>query len=182
MSNPSKPVFANVPDAEATLALPYEKTLTDKTIEKTFVGLAKSIYATSVSPTMACAKRCGNMYTGSLYGGLASLISSVPSEQLVDKRVSMFAYGSGCAASFYALCVKSSTKEISDKMDLLARLKAMKVVPVEDYVSAMELREKNHNAVNYTPEGSLDNLWPGAYYLEHIDNKYRRSYARVPTA
>ncbi|KAF8605808.1 hydroxymethylglutaryl-CoA synthase [Ceratobasidium sp. AG-I] len=182
LSNPSKSVFANVPEAEATLALPYEKTLTDKAIEKTFVGLAKSIYATSVSPTMACAKRCGNMYTGSLYGGLASLLSSVPSEQLVDKRVSMFAYGSGCAASFYALRIKSSTKEISDKMDLLARLKSMNVVPVEDYVSAMQLREKNHNAVNYTPEGSLDNLWPGAYYLEHIDNKYRRSYARVPTA
>lgn len=80
------------------------------------------------------------MYTGSLYGGLASLLSSVPSEQLVDKRVSMFAYGSGCAASFYALRIKSSTKEISDKMDLLARLKSMKVVPVEDYVSAMEVR------------------------------------------
>ncbi|KAG8721310.1 hypothetical protein FRC11_002940, partial [Ceratobasidium sp. 423] len=61
-------------------------------------------------------------------------------------------------------------------MDLLARLKSMKVVPVEEYVSAMALREKNHNAVGYTPEGSLDNLWPGSYYLEHIDSKYRRNW------
>ncbi|KAG8718729.1 ATP-dependent 5'-3' DNA helicase hcs1 [Ceratobasidium sp. 394] len=182
VSNPSKTVFANVPDAEAIKSLAYEKTLTDKSIEKTFVGLAKSIYASSVSPTMACAKRCGNMYTGSLYGGLASLLSSVPAEQLVDKRVSMFAYGSGCAASFYALRIRESPKEIAEKMDLLARLKSMKVVPVTEYVSAMELREKNHNAVNYTPEGSLDNLWPGSYYLERIDEKYRRSYARVPLA
>lgn len=140
MSNPSKPVFANVPDADATRATPYEKTLTDKNIEKTFVGLAKSIYATSVSPTMACAKRCGNMYTGSLYGGLASLLSSVPADQLVGKRVSMFAYGSGCAASFYSIRIKGSPKEIAEKMDLLARLKAMKVVPVEEYVSAMTVR------------------------------------------
>ncbi|CAE6457158.1 unnamed protein product [Rhizoctonia solani] len=182
LSNPSKSAFANVPEAEAIRAIPYEKSLTDKNIEKTFVALAKPLYAASVSPTMACAKRCGNMYTGSLYGGLASLLSSVSPEELAGKRVSMFAYGSGCAASFYSIRIKGSTKEISDKMDLLARLKSMKVVPVEEYVSSMALREKNHNAVDYTPEGSLDNLWPGSYYLEHIDSKYRRAYARVPNA
>lgn len=104
------------------------------------MALAKSLYTTTVAPTMACAKRCGNMYTGSLYGGLASLISSVPSDQLVGKRVSMFAYGSGCAASFYSIRIKASPKEIAEKMDLLARLKAMEVVPVEDYVSAMAVR------------------------------------------
>ncbi|KAF8705234.1 Hydroxymethylglutaryl-CoA synthase 2, partial [Rhizoctonia solani] len=182
LSNPSKSAFANVPEAEALRATPYEKSLTDKNIEKTFVALAKPLYAASVAPTMACAKRCGNMYTGSLYGGLASLLSSVPSNDLVGKRISMFAYGSGCAASFYSIRIKESPQEIAEKMDLLARLKAMKVVPVEEYVSAMALREKNHNAVDYTPDGSLDNLWPGSYYLEHIDSKYRRAYARVPLA
>ncbi|KAF8757623.1 Hydroxymethylglutaryl-CoA synthase 2 [Rhizoctonia solani] len=151
LSNPSKSAFANVPEAEALRATPYEKSLTDKNIEKTFVALAKPLYAASVAPTMACAKRCGNMYTGSLYGGLASLLSSVPSNDLVGKRISMFAYGSGCAASFYSIRIKESPQEIAEKMDLLARLKAMKVVPVEEYVSAMALREKNHNAVDYTP-------------------------------
>ncbi|CEL62005.1 hydroxymethylglutaryl-CoA synthase [Rhizoctonia solani AG-1 IB] len=182
LSNPSKSAFANVAEAEAIRAIPYEKSLTDKNIEKTFVALAKPIYSASVAPTMACAKRCGNMYTGSLYGGLASLLSSIPSDDLVGKRVSMFAYGSGCAASFYSIRIKGSPKDIAEKMDLLARLQAMKVVPVEEYVSAMGLREKNHNAVDYTPEGSLDNLWPGSYYLKHIDSKYRRAYARVPAA
>ena len=65
-------------------------------------------------------------------------------------------------------------------MDLLNRLKSMKVVPCEEYVEAMKLREANHNAAAYVPQGSLDNLWPGSYYLTGIDEKYRRSYARVP--
>jgi hydroxymethylglutaryl-CoA synthase len=40
----------------------------------------------------------------------------------------------------------------------------------------------NHNAVSYTPEGSVDNVWPGTYYLESIDSKYRRKYVKVPVA
>ena len=44
----------------------------------------------------------------------------------------------------------------------------------------LQLREKNHNAVNYTPEGLVENIWPGAYYLESVDAKYRRKYVRAP--
>ena len=43
-----------------------------------------------------------------------------------------------------------------------------------------QLREANHNSNNFTPSGSLENLWPGSYYLKHIDSKYRRSYDVVP--
>ena len=46
----------------------------------------------------------------------------------------------------------------------------------------MQLRHKNHNAVSYVPEGSLENIWPGGWYLESIDSKYRRKYARQPKA
>lgn len=88
---------------------------------------------------MACAKRCGNMYTGSLYGGLASLVSRVDSETLQGKHVSLFAFGSGCAASFFALKVVGSTKEISEKLDLIKRLGEMQVVPCTEYVEAMNV-------------------------------------------
>ena len=45
--------------------------MTDKALEKAFITFAKPEYGKKVAPTMATAKRCGNMYTGSLYGGLA---------------------------------------------------------------------------------------------------------------
>jgi hydroxymethylglutaryl-CoA synthase len=85
-------------------------------------------------------------------------------------------------------------------MDLLNRLASMKVVPCTEYVEALkvslwpltcvhdidrsfarfQLREKNHNAVDYTPSGSVDNIWSGAYYLENIDSMFRRTYKVAP--
>jgi hydroxymethylglutaryl-CoA synthase len=154
--------------------------LTDKNAEKTFVTLAKNAFASTVEPSMHCARRCGNMYTASLYGGLASLVSAIAPADLKGKRISLFAYGSGCASSFFAIRVKGDTTEIRRKLDLLNRLAAMTVVPCQDYVDALHLREKNHNAGNFTPVGSVEHLWPGSYYLESVDNRYRRKYARVP--
>ncbi|EJD08545.1 hydroxymethylglutaryl-CoA synthase [Fomitiporia mediterranea MF3/22] len=182
LSKPSTPKFANITDPEALLNASYAASLTDKSIEKTFIALAGAQHKTAVMPSMHCAKRCGNMYTASLYGGLASLVSAVPPEELRGKRISMFAYGSGCASSFYTIRVKGDTTEIREKMDLLNRLASMKVVPCQEYVDSLALREKNHNAGAYIPEGSIENIWPGSYYLESIDSKYRRKYARTPVA
>jgi hydroxymethylglutaryl-CoA synthase len=140
VSDSKRPVFANLANASDLLAVPYKSSIADKGIEKAFVGLAKDIYKKSVEPGMRCAKRLGNMYTGSLYGGLASLVSTVSSDQLQGKRISMFAYGSGCAASWYSIRVKGSTAEIASKMDLLNRLESMKVVPCQDYVEALKVR------------------------------------------
>lgn len=182
VANPSDPRFATVPSPDEFLALSHAESLASKTLEKTFIAVAASDYKKRVMPGMSLAKRCGNMYTGSLYGGLASVISNVEPSELAGKRIAMFAYGSGCASSFYAIRVKGDTSEIREKIDLAHRIKSMKVVPCQEYVDALKLREKNHNAAEYAPAGSLDNLWPGSYYLEGIDSKYRRKYAIVPEA
>lgn len=89
---------------------------------------------------MKCARRCGNMYTASLYGGLASLIASVEPEELKGKRISMFAFGSGLASSFYTIKVKGDTTDIKEKMDLINRLDSMKVVPCQEYVDSLTVR------------------------------------------
>jgi len=180
LANQQHAKFANV--SEDILKVDYKASLTDKTIEKTFIGVGKAEYAKRVEPSMRCSKRCGNMYTASLYGGLASLLSSVEPADLKGKSISMFAYGSGFASSFYTMIVKGDTSQIKEKLDLVNRLESMKVVPCQEYVDAMLLREKNHNAGQYAPVGSLDNIWPGAYYLEEIDAKYRRKYGRKPLA
>lgn len=182
VSAPSDPRFANVPAPDSLLALSHKASLTDKALEKTFIATAKGEYAAKVGPTLRCSRRCGNMYTASLYGALASLIASVPPAELRGKRASMFAYGSGCASSFFSIRVTGDTSEMQGKMDLVNRLAAMSVVHPSEFIAALEVREKNHNAKSYTPAGSLDNLWPGAYYLESIDHMYRRKYAVVPKA
>ena len=50
------------------------------------------------------AKQLGNIYTGSLYNGLLSLICDETID-LTGKKILMFSYGSGCAASMFVLRV-----------------------------------------------------------------------------
>ncbi|RDB23460.1 Hydroxymethylglutaryl-CoA synthase A [Hypsizygus marmoreus] len=182
LTAPQDPKFANIPNPEAFLSATPAETLTDKNVEKTFISASKPLFAQKADPGMACSRRLGNTYTASLYGCLASLLSTVEPAQLLGKRVSLFAFGSGCAASFFTLRIKGDTSEIRTKMDLLNRLAKMNVVHPQEFVDALALREKNHNASSYTPEGLVDNIWPGAYYLDSIDAKYRRKYLRAPLA
>ncbi|EJT97852.1 hydroxymethylglutaryl-CoA synthase [Dacryopinax primogenitus] len=182
LADPSLPLYSGLTE-EVTAPFknaPVEKTITDKAVEKIFVGLGKKLYQERVHPTLKCSERCGNMYTGSLYGCLASLVGSIPGQQLEGKRISMFAYGAGCAASFFGLSVKGSTQKMFEVLDLEARLAAMEVRPCQEYVDAMNLREKTHTLKDYTPVGSVDDLFPGSYYLERVDDQYRRTYGVVP--
>jgi len=101
------------------------------------MALGKEDYAQRVAPSMRVAARCGNMYTGSLYGGLSSLVSTVEPQNLRGKRISMYAYGSGCASSFFTLRVKGDTSVIREKLDLINRLESIKVVPCQQFVDAL---------------------------------------------
>ncbi|KAH8833394.1 hydroxymethylglutaryl-coenzyme A synthase C terminal-domain-containing protein [Flagelloscypha sp. PMI_526] len=174
--------FPNVPEPDHFTALDKTASLTDKNVEKTFIGVAKAAFKAKVDPGMACSRRLGNMYTASLYGCLASVVANVEPDTLKDKRISLYSFGSGCAASWFAMKVKGDTTEIRKNLDLTNRLAAMKVVPPQEFVDALKLREKNHNASDYTPEGSVENIWPGTYYLESVDKKFRRKYVKAPVA
>jgi len=58
----------------------------------------------------------------------------------VGKRIGMFAFGSGCAASFFALRVVGLTSEMAQKMRLKERLAEMEVRSCEEYVAALKVR------------------------------------------
>ncbi|KAH8825947.1 hydroxymethylglutaryl-coenzyme A synthase C terminal-domain-containing protein [Flagelloscypha sp. PMI_526] len=172
--------FATVPEPDHFSALDKTASLTDKNVEKTFIGVAKAAFKAKVDPGMACSKRLGNMYTASVYGCLASLVANVEPGILKGKRISMYSFGGGCAASWFAMKVEGDTTEIRERLDLTNRLAEMKVVPPQEFVDALNLREKNHNASAYTPEGSLENIWQGAYYLGSVDGKFRHKYVKAP--
>ena len=103
------------------------------------MAIAKKDFDTKVEASMKCARRCGNMYTASLYGGLSSLVSSIEPKELLGKRISMFAYGSGIASSFFTIKVKGDTTRIKENLDLVERLAAMQVVPCQEYVDALKV-------------------------------------------
>ena len=53
----------------------------------------------------------------------------------------MYAFGSGCAASFYALRVAGSTAVFARKIGLKERLAAMEIRSCDEYVKALKVSE-----------------------------------------
>ncbi|KAI9473269.1 3-hydroxy-3-methylglutaryl coenzyme A synthase [Coemansia sp. RSA 989] len=177
MRSPDAAAFAEVQQFKD---VSREESYGNKVLEKAFISVSKSEFAQKTEPSLLAARNIGNMYTGSVFFGVASLLSQVPSEQLQGKRIALFSYGSGCAASTYSFRVRGDTSKIARTMDLANRLdKRLKVSPAE-FERVMELREKTHNAQDYEPTGNVNELAPGTFYLQKIDSMWRRAYARVP--
>ncbi|KAE8345451.1 hypothetical protein BDV24DRAFT_178221 [Aspergillus arachidicola] len=170
------PVPSEIRDVE------YTASLTNKSIEKLCMGLTKDKFSERVQPSLTAPAYCGNMYTASIYSGLVSLLSNVPSEKLQNKRVGMFSYGGGLASTMFSLQVKGDITEMAQKIRLRDRLDARAAVSPEFYDQVCQLREKAYQQKNYTPKGSVDSLAPGTYYLVHVDDLFRRKYELKPYA
>ena len=174
LANPSNPLFAEVP-AELR-DMDYATSITDKTVEKTFMALAKKRFASRVQPSINVPTQCGNMYCGSVYGSLASILANVDSQNLQGKRIALFSYGSGLASSMFSFKVKGSVENMAKQLDIPNRLESRRVVAPEVYDEMCNLREQAHLKKNYKPSGKTDGLFPGTYYLTNIDEMYRRTY------
>lgn len=191
ISDPSLPIFAEVP-AELR-EMEYTASLTDKAVEKTFMALTKKRFNERVHPAIQVATMCGNMYCGSVYGGLVGLIANIAPKQLKDTKLGIFSYGSGLASSMFSLKVVGDTSEMAEKLNLQKRLDARRVVAPEVYddvcarpVADLEtrandsqmclLREKAHLQKDFEPVGQVDTLLSGTYYLTKVDEMFRRKY------
>lgn len=179
--------------------LDRKDTLFNKEIEKAFMGASKDLFEQKVRPSTLTSKKLGNMYAASVYGSLASLLDTVPSSELQGKRIGLYSYGSGLAASFFSLRVKGSTDEIHQKLQLKERLGQTHVRSCEEYLTALKVslleiasvagdvltvllsraqyREEKHNIDDWQPDGRVEDIAEGAYYIVKNDKMHRRTYA-----
>lgn len=168
---------------ESTLADTYF----DRDVEQAFMTASKTIFQQKTLPYLLIAKRVGNMYTPSLYGGLISYLISHSPADIANKSLVLFSYGSGLASSMYMLRMASdySAGSVLDRLlrslsDVRQRLDSrMKVEPAE-FARIMKLREDTHHCAPYRPVATTEHLFPGTWYLVDIDDKHRRRYDRVP--
>jgi hydroxymethylglutaryl-CoA synthase len=70
--------------------LGYQESLKDKALEKALVALTKEQFKERVEPCTVAPSLCGNMYTGSLYCSLISLISNIDLSAAEGKTIGMF--------------------------------------------------------------------------------------------
>ncbi|PYH95674.1 hydroxymethylglutaryl-CoA synthase [Aspergillus ellipticus CBS 707.79] len=157
--------------------LEYQESLRNKALEKALVAATKDQFNERVEPCIAAPSLCGNMYTGSLYCSLISLISNIDLAATKGKTIGMFSYGSGAASTLFGLRVTGDLTEIVQKIDLMDRLKHRHIATPEEYEEAYALRLNAYGGKSYTPVGDVASLVPGTYYLENIDEMYRRTYA-----
>ncbi|CUM66780.1 uncharacterized protein PRCAT00004461001 [Priceomyces carsonii] len=178
-SNPEN--FDGLIDKEVAASinsLTYEQTLTDRVVEKTFLGLAKEQTAIRVAPALKVPTNTGNMYTASAWASLSSILYFIGSEKLQNKRIGIFSYGSGLASTLLSVVVRDDISNICKSLDFDTKLgSGRKIKTPEQYLEAIDLREKIHLQKSFEPSGSIDELATGTYYLESIDDKYRRKYA-----
>lgn len=138
LSNPTAERFSAIDPA--LLLLARETTILNKDVEKAFMAASKSLFAEKTLPSTLTSKKLGNLYTASLYASLASLLDNKSAAELKGKRIGMFSYGSGLAASFFSIRVKGDTTIMREQLDLEGRLGRMEVRSCEEYVAALKVR------------------------------------------
>ena len=88
-----------------------------------------------VGHSLEYAKNIGNSYTASLYIGLTALLD-LAQEDLSDKRIGFYSYGSGCVAEFFSGVVQPGYRKMLDTQfhhDLLAKRKALNYAEYEHF-------------------------------------------------
>jgi hydroxymethylglutaryl-CoA synthase len=89
-------------------------------------------YATEVAVSLQLPAQVGNIYTGSLYLALASLLHA-EAGQIEGQRVGLFSYGSGCAAEFFAGRVASGAGAFVEQLALAEPLANRRHYTIAEY-------------------------------------------------
>ncbi|KAM4806408.1 hydroxymethylglutaryl-CoA synthase, mitochondrial [Urocitellus parryii] len=172
---------------EAFRELKLEDTYTNKDLDKALLKASLDTFNKKTKASLYLSTHNGNMYTSSLYGCLASLLSHHSAQDLAGSRIGAFSYGSGLAASLFSFRVSQDASPgspldtlVNSVSDLPKRLASRKRMSPEEFTETMNQREQFYHKVNFSPPGDTNNLFPGTWYLERVDEMHRRKYARRP--
>ncbi|MGO8970253.1 MAG: hydroxymethylglutaryl-CoA synthase family protein [Myxococcaceae bacterium] len=128
---------------------------------------AAASFETQVAPSLGLSARVGNIYTGSLYLSLASLLQK-EATLLAGKRIGLFSYGSGCVSEFFSGIVGQRAPTAITSAGLDRVLADRERIGIEEYTRILELAPDR-------PLGTPPP--PGAFrYAGTVD--LRRRYAR----
>jgi hydroxymethylglutaryl-CoA synthase len=112
----------------------------------------------------------GNIYTGSLYLSLTSLLANTPSS-LSGKSIGLFSYGSGSCAEFFSGTVQPQAQAKVKALGLTELFAARRQLTIGEYESVMNARE----AIDQKPLASAST--PEFQYLGVAE--HRRTYGRA---
>lgn len=120
-----------------------------------------------ILPTTNYNRRIGNSYTASLYVGLISLLENHP-EDLTDKRIGLFSYGSGAVGEFFSATVVPGYQELLRKDENIALLDSRELIDHETYLKLQDYPEPTDGG-----EHPIASATQGEFRLAAINNDQR---------
>ena len=99
---------------------------------------AATAFRDQVEPSLGLCARIGNIYTGSLYLGLAGLLHA-QADQLAGARIGLFSYGSGCTSEFFSGVVAPGAAARIAAAQIDELLAARERISVAEYERIMAL-------------------------------------------
>ena len=128
------------------------------------LGFDEASFETQVAPSLALCARIGNVYTGSLYLGLAGLLDA-QAHDLARRRIGLFSYGSGCTSEFFSGTIAAGAATRIAGARIAEVLAARERITVDEYERIMAMT---------APEPAV--LQPGVVRFTGVD-AHRRQYA-----
>lgn len=138
--------------AAMTFHLPYTKMgkkALDLVLPTTDDASAQRLKSRFEASTRYC-RRIGNIYTGSLYLGLLSLLDHDTTLQAGD-RIGLFSYGSGAVAEFFSGILQPQFKEERHASEHARQLAKRQELPVPEY-EAVFSDKVPYDADDYRPD------------------------------
>lgn len=188
--------FQELPSTE--ISMNYEswmKPIGKSSIEKVAIQASEQTYQEKTAESLLLANQVGNMYTASLYSCLVAYLTSKSVDKLTGKRVLLFSYGSGSAASMFSAHLSTDAQMIKKLIngieDVRARLGDRIRVTPEEFTAHLDHKKKTFSLPSRQPTGQpieaeqngvgpIDltaYLFPGTYYLTSVDSMFRRKYS-----
>lgn len=133
----------------------------------------KESFARMVAPSLKGVQEVGNIYTGSVYMGLVSLLEA-EGEKAEGKTVGLFSYGSGCGAEFFLCHLKPGISKIVDSMGFKEQLENRKKLTFEQYI---QFYSKSDEEILYYPEEARGFKNKFTRFIFTGFKEHRRQYA-----
>jgi len=107
-------------------------TLNPSLSEEQIKEIYNDSYKEKIKPALKGSEQVGNIYTGSVYMCLMSLIDEV-GENLINKNIGIFSYGSGCGAEFLIAHIGRGIKQQAKQHNFKNQLMRRKKITIEQY-------------------------------------------------
>ncbi|KAF8072356.1 HMGCS-2 [Scenedesmus sp. PABB004] len=185
--------------------------IADKALERALLEASGPLFQAMASQGAALQRQLGNLYTASLFSGLAGLLAA-EGAGLAGRRLLCFSFGSGVAAAMFVLRGRDvqdgppaqppsqpqhpraaaaaawrghpcSLQHMADALRVPQRLAGRLRRSGAEFDAAMASLRSAYGAAPLAPGfGDVADLEPGTVHLVGVDGRFRRTYARTPAA